>query len=80
MTRAVRERVWAVLEKWQVGSRNDGAIMIWPDPGRPGGQSILVLGEPPIELCETSSIVLARTELSEAALRSLTIEIDGPPF
>ena len=80
MTAAVRDRVWAVLEKWSVGSRNDGAVMIWPDPKAAGGQHVRVLGEPPLELVETSSIVLACRPLSEADHRSLTTAADEVPF
>lgn len=80
MTAAVRDRVWAVLEKWKVGTRDDGAIMTWPDTAAAGGQQIRVLGEAPIDLAETPGIVLARRPLSEGELRSLTTEVEDPPF
>lgn len=80
MTPAIRDRVWAVLEKWRVGSHNDGAVMTWPDSAAPGGQAVQVLGEPPTQLSETPSVVLARRALSEDDLRSLTIQVDGVPF
>ncbi len=80
MTSAVRDRVWAVLEKWTVGTRDDGAIMTWPDVAAPGGQQIRVLGDAPIDLAETPGIVLARRPLSEDEIRSLTIEVEALPF
>ena len=80
MTKAVRDRMWAVLEMWCVGARNDGAVLIWPDAASPGGQAIRNLGEPPLELRETSSVVLSRRELTEAELRSLITLVDGTPF
>ncbi|MBI4705398.1 MAG: type I-E CRISPR-associated endoribonuclease Cas2 [Deltaproteobacteria bacterium] len=80
MSPAVRERIWAVLVKWRVGNRDDGAIMTWPDPGAPGGQVVQTLGEPPCALHETPSIVLARRPLTEADQRSLTIQLLAPPF
>lgn len=80
MTAAVRDRVWAVLVKWRLGARDDGAIMTWPDASVPGGQSILVLGEPPTDLAEALEIVLARKRLTEDELRSLINQIDEPPF
>ncbi len=80
MTPAVRDRVWAVLEKWRVGSRNDGALMTWPDAAAPGGQQIRTLGEAPIDLAETPAIVLARRPLGEDEIRSLKSQVDDLPF
>lgn len=80
MSPAVRERVWAVLEKWQVGTRGDGAVMTWPDANAPGGQTVRVLGEPPTELVATSAITLARRPLAERELRSLTNQDEPVPF
>jgi CRISPR-associated protein Cas2 len=37
MSPAVRERIWAVLVKWAVGSRGDSALMTWSDGHIPGG-------------------------------------------
>lgn len=79
MTAAVRDRVWAVLTKWKVGTRNDGAVMTWPDRASGGGQAVRVLGEPPVELCTTSSVILARRPLTDVERRSLTTE-DEVPF
>jgi CRISPR-associated protein Cas2 len=80
MTPAVRERIWEVMEKWQVGTRGDGLVMTWPDVHAAGGLKIRTLGEAPLELHETSSVVLTRRPLSEAELRSLTIMLEEPPF
>ena len=80
MTPAVRERVWDVLVRWQVGARDDCAVMTWPDAQAPGGQVVRVLGDLALELCETPGVVLARRPLSEAELRSLTASIDPVPF
>ena len=80
MNQAVRERVWAVLEKWDVGSRADSAIMTWRDTRAPGGQAVLVLGEAPIHLTDVADVVLARRKLGEEELRSLTSQLDPVPF
>lgn len=80
MTRAVRDRVWAVLELWRVGSRSDSAVMTWPDSALPGGQAIQVLGEVARELVETPGLVLARSALSERDHRSLTMSDEDVPF
>lgn len=76
-TPAVRDRVWAVLVKWRVGDRDDSVVMTWPDAQAAGGQAVRVLGELPLELCETSSVVLARRPLSEAELGSLTAWLES---
>lgn len=80
LTPAVRDRIWAVLEKWSVGTKNDGVVMTWPDAQAPGGQAVRTLGEPPLELHETPSVVLARRRLSEDEIRSLTTLVDALPF
>lgn len=80
MNASVRTRVWAVLEKWGVGQRGDGATMVWQDRGSPGGQGVQSLGEPPLELHAAPGIVLTRKPLSEEALRSLTSKVDPVPF
>ena len=80
MNVAVRERIFSVLEKWNVGGRADSAIMVWADRSSPSGQGVRILGEPPVELVRTSSVVLSRRPLSEEAVRSLTTEVDPVPF
>ena len=80
MSAAVRDRVWAVLQNWGVGTRGDSAVMTWPDASSPGGQQIRCLGEATTTLVETPSIVLARRQIPEDELRSLTIRVDPVPF
>ena len=80
LTASVRDRIWEVLLKWEVGAREDGAVMVWPDVHMPGGLAVRILGEAPLELHETESVVLTRRPLSEAELRSLTIMLEDPPF
>ena len=80
LTPPVRERIWEVLVKWRVGTREDGAVMLWPDSQKPGGLSIQMLGEPLLELHETAEVVLTRRPLSESELRSLTTSLEDPPF
>jgi CRISPR-associated protein Cas2 len=75
---AVRERIWEVLVKWNVGAHDDGAVMTWPDASAPGGQIVRLLGEAPLELCDTASVILARRPLSEADARSLTSDTETP--
>jgi len=37
--------------------------MVWEDKKMPGGQSVKVLGIPPIDLVEVDGIILARREM-----------------
>ncbi len=80
MSAAVRDRVWAVLEQWRIGERGDGALMTWPDASTAGGQAIRTLGDPPRDLVDSPCLALARAELSEAEVRSLTIDSSDVPF
>jgi CRISPR-associated protein Cas2 len=60
MNRAVRERVWAVLEEWFYELGGGGIVMTWLEPLAPGGQQIAILGSPSYELYACSDIFLAR--------------------
>ncbi|HHY09555.1 MAG TPA: type I-E CRISPR-associated endoribonuclease Cas2 [Firmicutes bacterium] len=55
---AVRDRIWDVLESWFTGDAS--IVMVWRDSKIPGGQSVRVLGAPPIDLVELDGIVLSR--------------------
>ena len=46
MSRAVRERVWAVMEDWHDQLGGGSILMTWRDPSLPCGQGILTLGLP----------------------------------
>jgi CRISPR-associated protein Cas2 len=60
MNKAVRERVWSVLESWQGSIGRGGLVMAWADRDSPAGQSIRVLGGPPRELVEKDGLILSR--------------------
>lgn len=60
MSAAVRDRVWQVVNGWWLYEREASVLMVWQDQSMPGGQSVRVLGEPPIELVEVDGLVLAR--------------------
>jgi len=62
MSAGVRDRVCEVLEDW-FGSENDaGIVMVYADAQMPGGQSVRILGTPPIQLVELDGMVLARRD------------------
>ena len=60
MNRAVRERVWTVLEEWFTELGGIGIVMTWLEPLASGGQQIRTLGSPPYELYELDGVFLAR--------------------
>ncbi len=59
LTVAVRNRIWDVLEDWFPGP-DSSIVMIWTDRQVPGGQSVKILGAPPIDLIELDGMVLSR--------------------
>ncbi len=65
MTKAVRERVWAVLDSWHDPASEVSAVMTWKAPNTPGGQSVATLGTPRTELVLRDGIYLARRTIAQ---------------
>lgn len=63
LSKAVRERIWAVLEDWFAKEIDASIIMLWREPSLPAGQGIRILGETPISFVEKDGIVLAMKPL-----------------
>jgi CRISPR-associated endoribonuclease Cas2 subtype I-E len=57
---AVRERVWAVLADWFPAEPTGSLVMTWPDKALPGGQAVMVLGAPPVQLHDHDGLILVR--------------------
>jgi CRISPR-associated protein Cas2 len=75
MSAGVRDRVWTVLSDWHAAENAGSVAMTWPDVDAPGGQRVLLLGEPPKDLWDVDGIILVRRELPPlAASDSLTKE------
>ena len=62
MSRSVRERVWIVLENWFQVLEDGCIVLTWQDSSSPSGQSLKVLGEPPVELVNHDGVWLTRRE------------------
>jgi CRISPR-associated protein Cas2 len=77
MDTAVRERVWAVVAAWCALEQELSVVMTWPDTKLPGGQAVRTLGTPPVELVERDGVFLARRELTQDDVRSLTTRFGG---
>jgi CRISPR-associated protein Cas2 len=71
MSKAVRERVWLVLNEWFDGGQDTSIVLTWPEPSQPGGQAVQTLGAGARALFEHDGVVLARGELTEAERSSL---------
>jgi CRISPR-associated protein Cas2 len=76
MTRAVRERVWAVLFDWFSAMNQGGIVMTWPAPEAPGGQAVNLVGDPPKELFELDGIILVRRDLPEKLASSGSVKTE----
>lgn len=63
LSAAVRERVWDVVSEWFLLEREASVVMVWADPRMPGGQSVLMLGAPPVELVEVDGLIVTRRPL-----------------
>ena len=63
MSKAVRERIWAVLADWHGELRSGAIVMTWRDPGRPGGQGVLTLGDPPKTIVDVDGVLLVKRDM-----------------
>jgi CRISPR-associated protein Cas2 len=65
MSRAVRERVWAVCCEWaEIVPDDGGVLMTWRERASPSGQALLTLAWPKKEIVEHDGIWLDRSERS----------------
>ena len=62
---AVRERIWSTLEEWFPYEQEASIVMVWRDNAVPGGQAVLVLGVPPIEIVNIDGIILTRRSTND---------------
>jgi CRISPR-associated protein Cas2 len=56
---AVRDRIWGVVFEWFSAEQGASVVMLWADPGQPGGQSVRVLGLPPVNLIDLDGLLIA---------------------
>lgn len=76
MTGGVRERIWSVLLDWYQPHPDRAVLMTWVDKKLPGGQDFRALGVPRKQLEDHYGVFLARRELTEEELNSLTTEFE----
>ena len=63
MTKGVRERVWNVVSNWYSALGRGSIVLTWREKSEPGGQAVLLLGEPPRTLYESDSALLVKREI-----------------
>lgn len=56
---AVRDRIWNTLVEWFPHERDASIVMVYADATMPGGQSVRVLGGPPVSLIELDGLIVA---------------------
>ncbi|MDQ0507279.1 type I-E CRISPR-associated endoribonuclease Cas2e [Xanthobacter agilis] len=64
LSKAVRERLWAVVADWHgataQGSVVQGSVvMIWRDDKQPGGLGLATLGTPPRRLADLDGVLVS---------------------
>jgi CRISPR-associated protein Cas2 len=62
----VRERIWTVLAEWFPDEQDASIVLIWQEREVPGGQTVRILGSPPIEFAEVDGLILARRPIQSA--------------
>lgn len=60
MTKAVRERTWAVIADWHSIEPRGSSVMVWRDLDQAGGIGLAHLGTPARELVEMDGMWLTR--------------------
>jgi len=58
LSRAVRERIWAVLAGWWDVRPGGSVLMAWKDDAAPGRLGLSVLGLPPVRLADVEGVLL----------------------
>jgi CRISPR-associated protein Cas2 len=59
LSRAVRERAWAVVSSWYAETRRGSVVMLWKDDRMPGGLGIEILGTPPRRLADLDGVLVS---------------------
>lgn len=60
ISRAVRERLWRVLEDWWAAMPGGSMTLVWKDDSEPGRLGLRTLGLPPRHLADLDGALLVR--------------------
>ena len=58
LTRAVRSRIWTVLEDWWASLPGGSIVMTWKDGTASGGLGLAALGLPPVKLVDLDGLLV----------------------
>ena len=59
LSRAVRERAWAVVADWHGETGRGSVVMLWRDDKAPGGLGLQMLGNPPRRLADLDGMLVS---------------------
>jgi CRISPR-associated protein Cas2 len=59
LSKAVRERAWAVLSDWHAATARGSVVLLWKDNDQPGGIGLLTLGTPPRRLADIDGVLVS---------------------
>ena len=59
LSKAVRERIWRVLQNWWPEVKDGSVLMLWKDKEQPGGQGVNTLGFPTRHLVDHEGFLLS---------------------
>lgn len=59
LSKAVRERAWAVVSDWYAASGRGSMVMFWKDNQAPGGVAVEMLGTPPRKLADLDGVLVS---------------------
>jgi len=66
MSKAVRERVWRVMQDWMgLLPQNSGLVLLWSDQDAPSGLGMLLIGWPKKELVDQEGMWLTLGQLTQ---------------
>lgn len=59
LSKAVRERAWAVVSDWHATTGRGSVVMFWKDDRAPGGVAVDMLGTPPRRLADLDGVLVS---------------------
>lgn len=59
LSRAVRERAWAVVSDWHGETQRGSLVLLWKDDKAPGGLGLQILGTPPRRLADLDGVLVS---------------------
>jgi CRISPR-associated protein Cas2 len=64
LSKAVRERIWAVLQGWFTGGESS-ILLLYADNREESGLGVQTLGDPPRKLVDADGVILSQGNLTK---------------